>query len=881
MKKFIYATLSFLLLLPCGLRAQEQITHRNIGLDSLMVLLHRSENAKVYYLDDESSKELIFTVREDSKMGETIMSKLKDAGFTISSYNNALFVLKGAPLAANLPAGYFDSGYKEPETVSQDYIDALVNESNIAVSQNKIYEIGDSNNPAAKAYMSGYVRDAVTGEPVVGVVLFDSVSKTMATTDAHGFYKIMLPAGDCQIDVSGYSLEELKLNLKIFSDGNLDIAVREKVYALSGATISSENSNKIRSTDIGIEKVRIDRIKKVPMAFGEADVMKVILTLPGVKSVGEASNGFNVRGGATDQNLVLFNGGTVYNPSHLFGMISAFNPDVVSDIELYKSSIPVEYGGRISSVLDVKSRGGNSNNVTGSLGLGLLTTRGHIEGPLTKNTTFIAGVRATYSDWMLGLLPEGSGYNNGAASFYDGTLGLRTRINENNTLYVNGYYSTDGFKFSADTSYRYQNINASVKWRSTFSEKHSLDLTAGYDQYGYKTFDTSNSYDSYELAFRIMQGFAKLRFQSMLSEKHNLTYGVDGLYYNLMPGSYLPYGEKSIVSPDIMDAETAVEMAGYVSDTWNISEKLSLDMGVRYSLFKSDRFYGAPEFRVSGRYLISPLVSFKAGFNSMNQYIHMLSNTTSISPTDIWKLSDKDIRPQDGWQAAAGFYSELFKNKVELSVEGYYKKMNHYLDYKGGAVLLMNRNLAEDVIDTEGRAYGVEVMLKKPLGKLNGWVSYTYSRAMLREIGDRGIHAVNGGNWYNAAFDKPHELKFVGNYKLTHRFSVSMNVDYSTGRPVTVPMGKYNYGGEYKLYYGPRNEYRVPDYFRMDAAINIEPTHRLKAFTHFSFTVGVYNVTGRKNVYSLYFDTEGDKVKGHKLCIFGAQIPYINLNFKF
>ncbi len=881
MNKLVYAALSLLLSLPFSLNAQEPAMHRNIGLDSLMVLLHRSENAKVYYLGDESSKELIFTVREDAKMGEVIKSKLRDNGFTVSRYNNTLFVLKGAALASDLPTGYFDRSENEPEKISQDYINALADESIMAVSQNRIYEIGDSNNPTAKAYMSGYVRDAVTGEPVVGVVLFDNVSKTMATTDAHGFYRIMLPAGDCRIDVSGYSLEELKLNLKVFSDGNLDIAVREQVYALSGATVSAENINKIRSNEIGIEKVKIDRIKKVPMAFGEADVVKVILTLPGVKSVGEASNGFNVRGGATDQNLVLFNGGTVYNPSHLFGMLSAFNPDVVNDIELYKSSIPVEYGGRISSVLDVRSRDGNNNNVTGSLGLGLLTTRGHIEGPITKNTTFIAGVRATYSDWMLGLLPEGSGYNNGAASFYDGTLGVRTKINDNNTLYVNGYYSTDGFRFSADTSYRYNNINASIKWRSTFSDRHSFDLTAGYDQYSYKTFETTNSLDSYEMAFRIGQGFTKLRFQSMLSEKHNLTYGAEGRYYNLMPGSYLPYGDNSIVTPDIMDTESAVEAAGYISDTWTISDKLSLDMGMRYSLFVSDRFYGAPEFRLSGRYLISPLISIKAGFNSMNQYIHMLSNTTSISPTDIWKLSDKDIRPQDGWQAAAGFYSELFRNQVVLSVEGYFKKMNHYLDYKGGAILLMNRNLAEDVIETEGKAYGVEIMLKKPLGKLNGWISYTYSRALLREVGDRGINAVNGGDWYNAAFDKPHELKFVGNYKLTHRVSFSVNADYSTGRPVTVPLGKYNYGGEYKLYYGPRNEYRVPDYFRMDAAINIEPTHKLKAFTHFSFTVGVYNVTGRKNVYSLYFDTEGKTVKGHKLCIFGAPIPYINLNFKF
>lgn len=881
MKRLILTLAALLMLLPLSAVAQEVVTHRNINLDSLMVVLHKLSNSKVYYVAGESSKDLIFTIREDNKAVESIKSKLKDNGFSVSEYDNNLFVLRGKTLEEALPANYFATQEKRVETVSKDYIDALENVSNIAVSENKIYEIGDYNTSVNRAYLSGYVRDAKTGEPVIGVTLFDNKSKAVATSDAHGFYKMMLPVGECTVDVSGYSLEDLKLNLKIFSDGHLDIVVREKVFTLNSVVVSAESGGKVRTTGMGIEKVRMDRIKKVPSVFGEADVVKVILTLPGVKSVGEASNGFNVRGGATDQNLVLFNNGTVYNPSHLFGMFSAFNSDIVKDIQLYKSSIPVEYGGRISSVLDVQSREGSSKKITGSLGVGLLTARGHIEGPVTKNTTFILGARATYSDWMLNLLPDDSGYSNGTASFYDGTIGWRTKINENNTIYFNGYYSADGFKFNADTSYNYHNINGSVKWRSTFSEKHSLEFTAGYDQYDYSTFETGNTINSYKMKFKIQQGFAKLRFKSMLSEKHTLTYGVDGLYYNVMPGSYLPYGAQSQVMPQVLDTETAMEGAAYISDNWNVTDKLSLDLGVRYSLFKSDKLYQAPELRASVRYMVTPLVSIKAGFNSMNQYIHMLSNTTAISPTDTWKLSNKDIKPQTGWQAAGGVYAGLFNNKIEMSVEGYYKKMENYLDYKSGAVLLMNENLAEDVVETEGKAYGVELMLKKPLGKLNGWLSYTYSRVQLREVGDRGASAINGGNWYNASFDKPHDIKLVANYKLTHRFSISVNGDYSTGRPVTVPIGKYIYGGEYKLYYGPRNEYRIPDYFRLDAAINVEPTHKLKAFTHFSFTIGVYNVTGQKNVYSIYFDSKEGAVMGHKLCIFGAPIPYINLNFKF
>ena len=280
--------------------------------------------------------------------------------------------------------------------------------------------------------------------------------------------------------------------------------------------------------------------------------------------------------------------------------------------------------------------------------------------------------------------------------------------------------------------------------------------------------------------------------------------------------------------------------------------------------------------------MLTDELSFKAGFNSLSQYIHMLSNTTAMSPTDIWKLSDNNICPQQGWQAAGGLYANIFRNKVEASLEGYYKRMENYLDYKSGAILIMNKNIAEDVVTTQGEAYGVELMLKKPLGKLNGWFAYTYSKTRLREDGDRGDMAINGGEWYDASYDKPHDVKLVANYKFTQRISLSINGDYASGRPITIPVAKYMYDGGYKLHYSDRNGHRTPDYFRVDAAMNFEPTHKLKAFTHFSFTVGVYNITGRKNVYSIYFDTDDKgEIKGHKLSIFGAPIPYVNFNFKF
>lgn len=484
---------------------------------------------------------------------------------------------------------------------------------------------------------------------------------------------------------------------------------------------------------------------------------------------------------------------------------------------------------------------------------------------------------------MLKLLPENSEYNNGAASFYDITAGLTHRFSGKSSLHLNGYWSQDGFRFSADTSYRYSNGNGSLKWRYNFHEKHKMELAAGYDMYRYATYDKYNPVNSYEMTFSIQQVYSKLKFKSLLGKDHTLTYGVDAIGYDLSPGSYLPYGEESLVVPDILPKENAIEASAYLSHSWNISERFFMDYGLRYSLFTTKgKTYHHPEIRVSGRVMITDNISFKAGFNSLTQYIHMLSNTTTMSPTDIWKLSDKDIKPQEGWQAAGGFYTNLFQNKVEISVEGYYKQMENYLDYKSGAVLVMNRNLAADVVQTQGKAYGVEFMLKKPLGKLNGWLAYTWSRTQLREVGDRGNMAINGGDWYYASYDKPHDLKLVANYKFTQRISLSVNGDYATGRPITIPVAKYQYDGATKLYYSGRNSHRIPDYFRIDVAMNFDPTHRLDAFTHFSFTVGVYNITGRKNVYSVYFDTNSaGEVKGHKLCIFGAPIPYVNFNFKF
>ncbi len=405
----------------------------------------------------------------------------------------------------------------------------------------------------------------------------------------------------------------------------------------------------------------------------------------------------------------------------------------------------------------------------------------------------------------------------------------------------------------------------------------------------------------YDLETRIRQVFLKTGYAAVLGDHafgvgaHVTGYGLDNGILNPFefdderedPDGGTPvrvHGQSEVV-PRSLGTEFGLEPAVYVSDTWTLTPAFSLDGGIRLSSFLARspvKFYGGPELRFSGKYTPVETFSVKAGVNTMRQYIHLISNTSSISPMDTWKLSDDRIRPTLGWQGAGGIYWTVFDNRVDLSLEGYWKNMYRYLDYKPGATLSMNENLADDLVETKGKAYGVEFMAKKTVGRLNGWISYSYSRTFLRETGDRGAAAINGGEWYKAPYDKPHDLKMALNYALTHRYSLSVNLDYSTGRPVTVPVGKYYYQGGYRLAYSARNSYRIPDYFRMDVAVNIDPGHYLKALTHASLTLGVYNVTGRRNPYSVFFSSDhGSRIQGYMLSVFATQIPYLNLNILF
>ncbi len=923
--RFIYFFIG--LLSYCQVNGQQDtaslvtISLQDAGIEKLVAELERQTGFHFYY-EAALFDSVAITL---SVKAETLKKTLDQAFANTDIYYSIdaakhVFVTKGQALDLLLPQDFFAAGKASKDKPlpgtrlpgnSNDSDDVVGAEK--AIMENKLYEIGDKTSPsAAKAVtVAGYIRDAKTGEPVVGVSVYIDNPRIGGSSDQYGYYSLSLPKGRRILNIQSIGMRDTRRQLALYGDGKMNIDLQGTVIALKRVIIAAQKLSNVKGTQMGLQKIDIKTIKQIPVVFGEADILRVVTTLPGVKTVGESSTGLNVRGGAADQNLILFNDATIFNPSHFFGLFSAFNPEVVKDVELYKSSIPARYGGRLSSVLNVNSREGNKKNITGAAGIGLLTSRLDIEGPLIKDkSSFILGGRTTYANWLLNALP--AQYKNSKASFYDINLNISHEFNKKNTVYLTGYLSRDQFNLNSDTAYRYGNKNISVKWKHVFNNSFNSLVTTGYDRYDYNISSERLPLNAYSLGFNINQAYLKGHFTYYLSSKHTVEFGLSSIFYKLHPGNYQPLGKQSLIVADTVPAEQALESALYVSDHYNITNSLSVDAGVRLSVFNSlgpqninnyapgqpktadnilstsdygsghiIKTYAGPEYRLSARYSFTDSFSIKAGYNSQRQYIHSLSNTTAIAPTDIWKLSDPNIKPQYGDQFSFGVYKNLKANTIEASVEVYYKNIRNYLDYKSGAVLVLNHHIETDVIGTKGKAYGVELLIKKLTGKLNGWISYTWSRTLLKQDDPTAGELINKGMYYPSNYDKPHDVTVIANYRLTHRVSVSVNATYSTGRPITLPVGVFYYGGAERTLYADRNAYRIPDYFRTDFSMNIDGNHKIHQKTHNSWTFGVYNLTGRKNPYSVYYVTENGVINGYKLSIFGSAIPYVNYNIRF
>ncbi|WP_190809453.1 TonB-dependent receptor [Flagellimonas sp. S3867] len=760
--------------------------------------------------------------------------------------------------------------------------------------------------------LSGIVKNANTGEPIPNLAIVVEQLSLGTVTNANGYYEIELPPGINIIQAQAIGIETSRKKIIMYNDGRLDFDLTDSAEQLDEVVVESNRIQNVENVIAGVVELDVAEIKTIPLVLGERDILKTAITLPGITNAGEGSSGYNVRGGRTDQNLFLLDKAVIYNPSHFFGIFSALNPFVTGNVTIYKGNIPSEYGGRLSSVFDIGTKEANTEKFTGEAAIGPVTSNLSVEIPIIKNKSgILIGGRTTYSNWILRSLDDEE-LKNSEASFFDIIAKYNDKLNENNSLEATAYLSRDAFSITSDSIYSYKNRLFAIKWNHQINEKNTLGISLSNSQYDFNIEFDGDADKNFDLGYRINETELKAKVLSVFNNSHNINYGISGKLYNVDPGYMDPLGSSSIIEPLEIQKEKGLESAVFVSDNLKVSENLSLDIGLRYSLFaalgessqpiydenlpKSEgtllevrefganeiiKTYGGLEGRVSGRYFLLPDFSVKAGYNNTYQYIHTLSNNTTVSPTDTWKLSDLNVEPQRAEQFSLGLFKNFDESNYEVSLEGYYKKSKNLLDYKVGAQLLLNESIETEVLQGEGKAYGVEFLLKKNEGRLNGWLGYTYSRTFTKLESQFIEEQVNNGEYFPSNFDKPHDFSLVTNYKFTKRFSLSANFVYQTGRPVTFPIGTYFLDGAEFPLFSDRNKFRIPDFYRLDLSFNIEGNHKIKKFAHSFWNISIYNVLGRNNPYSVFFITENGKLQAYQSSIFSIPIPTITYNFKF
>lgn len=764
---------------------------------------------------------------------------------------------------------------------------------------------------SANATLSGKIKDLETGESLVGAVIYIESIKAGTTSDAFGFYSIVLPKGKYKIKFDMIGMKSTSRQVDLLSNGQLNIEMKSSPTALKEVLVIAKNEDQVKNLRMGMEKISMKTLKQLPLGMGEPDIIKSTMLLPGVQSVSEASGGFNVRGGSVDQNLILLNDAPIMNTSHFFGFFSGFNTETIKDITLFKSGIPAKYGGRVSSVLDMTLKDGNRKTLKINGGISPVYSRITIEAPIKKDvSSFIIGARTTYSDWVLKLLNDGK-LQNSQANFYDVQGNFSYDLNQNNALYISGYYSYDKFDYYSEEAIEYKTLASTIKWKHNFSPKLFTTFSGVLSNYNYKVELRTDSSHYNSIEYQLNNYIFKSDFSYLSSLNHKLDFGLNAVLYGLSPGIRKPTTGQSLIEYKKIENEQGLESALYINDEFELSRILSFSLGLRYSLYtgfgpktqyeyedgglidietitdtsyyaKNSVFatYSGPEYRISSNISLGRLSSIKIGFNRMYQYIHMISNTAAMSPTDIWKLSDNYLKPEMGDQYSFGFYSKLRKNTLELSFETYYKRLENIIVYKGGAQLMMNEHIETELINGSGKAYGFEFMLNKKAGMLSGWINYTYSRILHKTESELIDEKINNNEYFPANYDKPHDFKLVLNYKASRRANFSTNFIYSTGRPFTAPVAYYDFGGSERVYYVERNSLRMPDYIRLDFALTINGNLVEKKLNHSSWTFAVYNVLGRKNAHNIYFKTEDDKVNGYKISIFGQPVYTITYNFR-
>jgi len=765
--------------------------------------------------------------------------------------------------------------------------------------------------------LKGKITNGKNGEPLFGAIFQIKDMSIGGQSDISGSFSLTLSPGVYSIVFTNMGYEEATYTVNLVSNGELNLELFDKAVQMDKVTIYAEKrNNNVSKNQMSVMKLTAKEIKLLPSLSGEKDIIKSFTMLPGVKSVGEFGSGINVRGGGEDQNLFLIEGTPIYNTSHVFGLLSVINPDAVTDVTLYKGQIPARFGEKVSSVMDIHVAGSKPPKMAVKGGIGLYDSRLLVEGPIGKNLDFKIGGRSSYSNWIMQQMPDVN-LSASSAKFYDLTASLNWNFRNNHFTFF-AYKSSDQFNYAKEQAYKYGNVLGSVNWWHSYNKQLSSDFTLAYSQYDALKDNLNDMYEKSRFSNNVKYLSGKYNLKYTGLAHHTFDAGVQAIRYSILPGKLIPLDELSLLSDSTLNREQAFEPSVYLNDSWEINTKWAVNLGLRVSAFfnvgpattmvydvskpisknsvigekevakgEISKAYLGFEPRLSLKYQYNQQNSLKISYNRNLQYTSLLSFTSVSVPTDIWKLADTYIKPIISNQLAIGFYHNNKKNTYEYSVEIYDKIQYNLLEYKNNAITEMNPYPEQELLNTTGNNYGIEFLVKKKEGKIDGWISYTYSRA-LRQTSAGEQEKINRGEVYPSAYDKPHSVTFFGTYHINKRWRISANFAYSTGRPVTLPELSYMDGKDELIYWSDRNKYRTPDYHRLDLSISMDESLRISKRWKGSWTFSVLNVYGRHNTYSVFYEKNTptgannyQRYSLNQLYIIGQPLPTLTYNFIF
>ncbi|PKP17202.1 MAG: hypothetical protein CVU05_15955 [Bacteroidetes bacterium HGW-Bacteroidetes-21] len=766
----------------------------------------------------------------------------------------------------------------------------------------KCDNLPENSGDTSRVVISGKVRDIKTGEELLGASVYTKNPSAGTITNEYGFFSLNLKKGEYVLYISYVGFEEQAIKLSLYKNQTFNINMKGIASTLSEVVISDVRKNEIvNNTEMSVVKMKSEQIKAIPALMGEVDVIKAIQLMPGVQSTGEGFSGFNVRGGGSEQNLILLDEAPIYNASHLMGFFSVFNYDAVKDVKLYKGDIPVSAGGRLSSLLDIRQKDGNMKNFTGSAGIGTISSRLMLEGPIVKDkSSFIIAGRRSYADIFLPFAKDTNIQKN-KLYFYDLNMKFNYIFNDKNRIFASGYLGKDVYNFDKAVGMGWGNNTQTVRWNHLFSQKLFSNITLLHSKYNYEM-SLSKEIAGFRWDSNTHDYGVKADFGYYVNPNNTIRFGVSSTYHEFQLGKISPNGNPAVNTVK-MPAGYALEHAAYIGNEQKINALISLDYGVRFSAFQNlgkgtvynfnedfqpidSTVYASGsifntnsglEPRLSIKYSLNETSSIKAGYSRTRQYVQLASNSQGGTPLDIWFPSNQNVKPQIADQIALGYFRTLAHDKIEASVEVYYKDMQNQIDFKDNAKLLMNPKLDGELRFGVGRAYGAEFFVRKQEGQLTGWISYTLSKS------ERKIDGINQNQYYSSNCDKTHSVSVVMNYEISKRLVVSANWVYSTGAPVTLPAGKFEYGNINVPVYSERNGYRLPDYHRLDVSLTLKGKEKEGKRFHGEWNLSVYNAYYRKNAFSISFEADKDnpsQMLAYKTYMFPI-IPSITYNVKF